>query len=211
MMANLVHQHVTDDRAQFLVVLGPVVQDRPAVQPDHVRQPGDVVVEAFGCDPPETFVARMAAAARAPVWVNLEYLSAEDYVERSHRLRSPQRCGLDKWFFYPGFTPATGGLLREDGLLAEQARFDATAWLAEQGIAPRPGERLVSLFCYPQDRIPALLDALGELYGVDKTTTEVLEHKVPAGLPRWVSGRPVLGLRPDFQLCPRPAGGYDFS
>jgi uncharacterized repeat protein (TIGR03837 family) len=67
-------------------------------------EPGDVVVEAFGCDPPEAFVARMAAADRPPVWINLEYLSAEDYVERSHRLRSPQRCGLDKWFFYPGFT-----------------------------------------------------------------------------------------------------------
>jgi hypothetical protein len=86
------------------------------------------------------------------VWINLEYLSAEDYVERSHRLRSPQRCGLDKWFFYPGFTPATGGLLREDGLLAEQAASTPPAWLAGRASRRGPGERLVSLFCYPQDR-----------------------------------------------------------
>jgi uncharacterized repeat protein (TIGR03837 family) len=152
-------------------------------------EPGDVVVEAFGCDPPEAFVARMAAADRPPVWINLEYLSAEDYVERSHRLRSPQRCGLDKWFFYPGFTRATGGLLREDGLLAEQARFDAPAWLAAQGIAPRPGERLVSLFCYPQDRIPALLTALADAPTLLLTTpgpaTALSEAlPLPAGLRR---------------------------
>jgi len=47
---------------------------------------GDVVIEAFGCDLPAPFVARMAAAPRPPVWINLEYLSAEPYVERSHGL-----------------------------------------------------------------------------------------------------------------------------
>ena len=65
---------------------------------------GDVVVEAFGCDPPEATVAAMAARALTSVWLNLEYLSAEPYVERSHGLPSPQRNGLTKWFFYPGFS-----------------------------------------------------------------------------------------------------------
>ena len=89
--------------------------------------PGEVVIEAFGCDPPPAFVERMASAARPPVWVNLEYLSAEAYVERSHGLPSPQSSGpgvgLTKWFYYPGFTPATGGLLREPDLLDRQRRF----------------------------------------------------------------------------------------
>ena len=75
-------------------------------------RPGEVVVEAFGCAPPDRFVARMAAARPAPVWINLEYLSAEPYVERSHGLVSPQfagpGAGLQKWFFYPGFSAATG-------------------------------------------------------------------------------------------------------
>lgn len=129
-------------------------------------EPGDVVIEAFGCDPPPGFVARMAAMARPPAWINLEYLSAEDYVERSHRLPSPQHGGpgrgLTKWFFYPGFTAATGGLLREAGLEAAQAAFDAPAWLSEQGIAPQAGERLVSLFCYAGAPLRALLDRLSE-------------------------------------------------
>jgi uncharacterized repeat protein (TIGR03837 family) len=58
--------------------------------------PGDVVIEAFGCDPPDGFVSRMAAMARPPAWLNLEYLSAESYVERSHRLPSPQHAGPGK-------------------------------------------------------------------------------------------------------------------
>ena len=133
--------------------------------------PGDVVVEAFGCDPAPVFLAAMAAAgeaARPPVWINLEYLSAEPYVERSHALASPQMSGpargLAKWFFYPGFTVRTGGLLREPALQAQQAVFDRDAWLSAQGFAPRSGERVVSVFCYPGapiDRLVASLAADG--------------------------------------------------
>ena len=122
--------------------------------------PGDVVVEAFGCDPPPAFVKHMVAAARPPVWINLEYLSAEPFVERSHGLPSPQPGGLTKWFFYPGFTPATGGLLREAALLQARADFDRDAWLRDRGLHWRPGERVVSLFCYEQAQLPAWLDQL---------------------------------------------------
>jgi uncharacterized repeat protein (TIGR03837 family) len=129
--------------------------------------PGDVVVEAFGCDPAPAFLAAMAARAqvgRPPAWINLEYLSAESYVERSHGLASPQMSGpargLTKWFFYPGFTPRTGGLLREPALAAEQAVFDRAGWLASQGIALAPDERLVSVFCYPGAPLDRLVAAL---------------------------------------------------
>ena len=129
-------------------------------------QPGDVVVEAFGCELPSGFVARMAARRPQPRWINLEYLSAEDYVERSHGLASPQfsgpGAGLTKRFFYPGFTPRTGGLLREPGLLECVLTFDGAGWLARRGWAPRPDERVVSLFTYPNPALPALLDELAE-------------------------------------------------
>jgi uncharacterized repeat protein (TIGR03837 family) len=117
--------------------------------------PGDVVIETFGCDPPPAFVARMAASQ--PLWINLEYLSAEDYVERSHGLRSPVQP-YEKWFFYPGFTPATGGLLREPRAL--EAAADPP-W-AELEVAPRPGERCVSLFAYADAPFSALFDRLDD-------------------------------------------------
>lgn len=118
--------------------------------------PGNVVIETFGCDLPDAFIARMAHAAQtgqAPVWLNLEYLSAEDDVERSHRLPSPQwrapANGLMKWFFYPGFTPATGGLLRETDTPAPPL-----------DLPRRPGERCISLFAYPHAPLAQWLAAL---------------------------------------------------
>jgi len=139
---------------------------QPWVDDDAQAEPGDVVVEAFGCDPSPAFVARMAQCERPPLWINLEYLSAEAYVGRCHGLRSPQLSGpgrgLEKWFFYPGFEPGTGGLVREPGLMAQRRRFDGRAWLQARGLAPWPGERVVSLFCYPSAPVEALLQALGD-------------------------------------------------
>ena len=119
--------------------------------------PGDVVIEAFGCDPPPGFVQAMAAQRPAPVWINLEHLSAQAYVERSHGLPSPQRNGLTKWFYYPGFTARTGGLLRSAGLAQARSRFDGDAWLAASGHARQPGEWVASLFCYDNPLLPQLL------------------------------------------------------
>ena len=124
--------------------------------------PGAVVIEAFGCQLPAAFVKRMATMQHTPVWINLEYLSAEPFVERSHGLLSPQASGLNKWFFYPGFTPATGGLIREGGLLLRQQTFDSTEWLRSRGVAPLAGEQVVSLFCYGQPALPALLERLSQ-------------------------------------------------
>jgi uncharacterized repeat protein (TIGR03837 family) len=115
----------------------------------------DVVIEAFGCDPPAAYVERMRASG--PVWINLEYLSAEAYVERSHALPSPQRNGLTKWFFYPGFTPRTGGLLREPGLIERRQAFDRDRWLAGAGWPRRGAERVVVLFSYAQPLLDRLL------------------------------------------------------
>jgi len=156
------------DDASALAWMAP---ERPAAVELHAwpagdvdARPGDVVIEAFGCELPPAFVARMAARTPAPAWINLEYLSAEDYVERSHGLASPQfhgpGAGLDKRFFYPGFTARTGGLLREANLLSRVDAFYGPAWLAERDWAPRPGERVVSLFAYANPRLPVLLGAL---------------------------------------------------
>lgn len=144
----------------------PGVEVHPWPEPFAEVEPGDVVVEAFGCDPPPVFVERMRQ--RRPVWLNLEYLSAEGYVERSHGLPSPVQ-GLTKYFFYPGFTPRTGGLLRERDLPQRQAAFDRGAWLRARGIDARDA-RVISLFCYEPQALPALLDQLADA----PTTTHLL-------------------------------------
>lgn len=145
---------------------------QPAAVATALRAPApDVLVEAFGCDPDagliahfarETLEARVKGAPGAPgVWLNLEYLSAEPYVERLHTLPSPvfkgPGEGLTKYFFYPGFTTATGGLLREPDLLQRQADFDRDAWLAAHGLDRHPDELRVSLFCYEPAALADLL------------------------------------------------------
>lgn len=127
----------------------------------------DVIVEAFGCEIAPEFIAYCAYQVGAPgqkhaqpVWINLEYLSAEGYVERCHRLPSPIQsgpaAGWTRWFFYPGFTPATGGLLREEGLIARRNAFDRSAWRAAE--TPDHGDmRWISLFCYEPPALAALL------------------------------------------------------
>ena len=124
----------------------------------------DVVIEAFGCDPPAAYVAEMARSARAPVWINLEYLSAEPHAARSHGLPSPQASGpgrgLAKWFFYPGFSADAGGLLREPRLLAERAAFERDPWLRSIGCERTDDERVVVLFSYAHPGLPAWLRTL---------------------------------------------------
>jgi uncharacterized repeat protein (TIGR03837 family) len=130
--------------------------------------PGDVWVEAFGCEIAPEFIASYASAIRSGgkthTWINLEYLSAQAYVERNHGLTSPVMsgpgAGMRKHFFYPGFTARTGGLLREADLLDRQARFDRDAWLSVHDISVSTNERLVSLFCYEPSALPDLLAQL---------------------------------------------------
>lgn len=128
--------------------------------------PADVVVEAFGCGLPPPYLDAMSAQAVQPKWINLEYLSAESWIERSHGLasRQPQRP-LTRYFYFPGFTSRTGGLLREHGLFARRDAYledraaRAAFWQALHLDPPAPGALTMSLFCYPNRALPAMLDA----------------------------------------------------
>lgn len=132
-------------------------------------QPGDVVIEAFACDPPPHFVDGIG---HRQVWLNLEYLSAEDWVESCHALPSPQPGGIAKYFFFPGFTSSTGGLLREPDLLERRDAFQAgeqtrADFLLQLGV-PHQDARLaaagqtdvIALFCYRDAPVSRLHQAL---------------------------------------------------
>jgi uncharacterized repeat protein (TIGR03837 family) len=125
----------------------------------------DILISAFGCHPPAWLRARLARAPSRPIWVNLEYLSAEPWVEGCHRLISTKPDdGAVEHFFYPGFTPGTGGLLRERGLLERVDEFRRgparQAWLRQNGLPIQAGRRLASLFCYPEAPVAAWLSAI---------------------------------------------------
>ncbi|WP_426193326.1 elongation factor P maturation arginine rhamnosyltransferase EarP [Massilia sp. DWR3-1-1] len=126
----------------------------------------DTVIEFFAVDIPPAYIAAMAACTPRPVWLNLEGMSAEQWVEGCHCLPSTHpRLPLVKHFFFPGFTALTGGLLREAALDAARLRFQAdgaaqAAFLARLGVSAAEQDAFkVSLFCYPHAPVAALFEA----------------------------------------------------
>lgn len=150
---------------------------------DTATTPNPVVIAGFSCDLPEPFIKKMASSD-SPTWLQLEYLSAESWVSEFHNRTSSRADGLTPVFFFPGFEPNTGGLLREAGLIEQRQQWQADPrathdWLRSLGVDLAPTEqnpRLVSLFCYPDASLTALHAALQAW----NAPTKVL---VPAGQP----------------------------
>lgn len=122
-----------------------------------VAEIADIVIEFFGCDIPPAYIQAMARRTPHPVWLNLEGLTAETWVEGCHTLPSPHpRLPLTKYFFFPGFTARTGGLQHEAGLEQRRQAFLAdpdarNAFLRQFGVTAAETEAFkASLFCYPQ-------------------------------------------------------------
>jgi len=149
-------------------------------------QPAELVIEAFACKLPPSYIKAMAAQDHKPFWVNLEYLSAEDWVESHHKLPSPHpTLPLTKYFFFPGFTKQTGGLLLERDLLERRDEFQSDtaqqqAFWRSIGMEIPAAETLkVSLFAYENAALAGLFDA-------------------------WASGnQPVLCLVPEGRILPQ--------
>jgi len=170
-------------------------------------QPAELVIEAFACKLPQSYIEAMAEVTeqpdlqakmdarrrglderdstsqyseggeavannadasligRKPVWINLEYLSAEDWVESHHKLPSPHpKLPLTKYFFFPGFTCKTGGLLLEHDLLARRDDFQNKAalqdafWESVDMEPPAADTLKISLFAYENAALHGLFD-----------------------------------------------------
>lgn len=149
-------------------------------------QPTDLVIGAFGCKLPQSYIGAMAVQEQKPVWINLEYLSAEDWVHGCHRLPSPHpSLPLTRYFFFPGFTKQTGGLLLERDLLARRDTFlnnsvqQQEYWRSLGLSMPEAGTLKVSLFGYENGSLAGLFDA-------------------------WAAGaQPVLCLVPEGRILPQ--------
>ena len=106
-----------------------------------------VVIEAFACGLPPAYLAAMTQ--QRSKWINLEYLTAEPWVGDFHAKPSPQANGLTRYFYFPGFTEKTGGLIRECNIIELNQKY-----------ITNHNTLKVSLFCYPNAPIHDLLTAL---------------------------------------------------
>jgi uncharacterized repeat protein (TIGR03837 family) len=144
---------------------------------------GDVLLDTFDCEfainlianneinttaTAENYTFLESLSTKRPVWLNLEYLTAESFAERAHTLpyvhHSGAAQGWTQRYFYPGFNDKTGGLLRETDLFELQKAFDRAAWLNRLLVPNQLNfsetTTYVSLFCYEPVALVALLDQL---------------------------------------------------
>jgi uncharacterized repeat protein (TIGR03837 family) len=134
----------------------------------YLHDVADLVIEAFGCELPAAYIESMAGRTKKPVWLNLEYLSAEPWVEECHAMQSLYpSLPLTKYFFFPGFSERTGGLLRERDLIArrrafQQSRAATDDFFDKLGVRPDKGALKISLFCYPAAPVSSLFNTLQE-------------------------------------------------
>lgn len=151
---------LVDDLAAF-AVLEPSIDPALLVQPlgsitlmawqreaTLALSPAALVIEGFACTLPATYRAQITAQT---VWVNLDYLSAEAWIDDCHGLSSPQAQGASTTFWFPGFSARSGGLLREAELIQRLPSHDDFC----HDSPPR-----ISLFCYETESVQALLAAL---------------------------------------------------
>ena len=149
----------------------------------------DVVIAAFACQLPSAYMEAMAEREKPPLWMNLDYLSAEDWVVGCHGLPSVKYKNVQKFFFFPGFRKGTGGLLRESGLLERRRQFQQSPqaqreFLQGLGIDRAPNALLISLFAYENTGLESWLDTMA----ADSTPTHLLvpEGRILGDVERWL-------------------------
>ncbi len=158
----------------------------------------DIVIEFFACDIPDGYIGAMAQCEPRPVWLNLEGLTAEEWVEGCHRLPSTHpRLKLVKHFFFPGFTGKTGGLMVEAGLDQARRHFQADtaarqAFMATLGVPENDTQHLLaSLFCYPEAPVASLFAAWEQ--GADPITCLVPEGVAKEAIATFLQADPAAG------------------
>ena len=107
----------------------------------------DIVIETFACELPDN--VQTIIRRHQPLWLNWEYLSAEDSNERLHLMPSPQAGGIQKYFWFMGFSEKSGGLIRERDY-RDAVRFDTGA-LRRRLMLPEKNAPEWLLFGYRSD------------------------------------------------------------
>lgn len=159
---------------------------------------GDVVIEALACHLPEKVERLIAESRKPPVWIDLEYLSAEPWIDTHHAVVSmhPQ-YGVNKTLFFIGFSEKSGGLTREKGLIEQRLAFQADMkaqdqWRTNAGLPARDPTFIdISMFCYAVSPVEKLL---ADLQG----TGRPIRLMIPAGvatepLTRFMGQKPEAG------------------
>ncbi|MEI6859522.1 MAG: elongation factor P maturation arginine rhamnosyltransferase EarP [Shewanella sp.] len=157
-------------------------------------QGGEALIEAFACTLPPWVLGPLTSLDQAPKWLNLEYLSAEPWIDGCHGLPSLQSNEISKHFYFPGFTPSSGGLICEHNLFDERDKWQGdpenkARLLQELNIEGVNSEdTLISIFSYENSALLNLCQSWRQAKNTIHALIPIghslnsLKHLVPAGL-----------------------------
>lgn len=128
----------------------------------------DITIEIFGSGLPNKYRDRLQFRDSGPLWIDIDYLSAESWIDDYHLRPSPDpRSGKQRYMYFPGFSEGSGGVICENHIFNRLncgfEKIDRQSWVRKQGIDVHENELLVLLFCYPASPIEALLTGLKTL------------------------------------------------
>jgi len=131
----------------------------------------NVIIEAFACDLPEQITTHIG---KQNLWLNLEYLSCESWVENWHGLPSMQQ-NKRKYVYFPSLVPNAGGVLHEAYLPINLNDLARAKFLAKFNIYPAQNAQIISVFCYENAELFTWFDYLS----LQKKQTVILLAQSP--------------------------------
>ena len=88
-----------------------------------IENSADLIIESFGCEIPKEYMDK--ALKKSKLIINLEYFSAEKWVDDFHLQESFLGGNLKKYFFIPGLSKKSGGILLDNEFLERKKKVEA--------------------------------------------------------------------------------------
>lgn len=88
-----------------------------------IENSADLIIESFGCEIPKEYMDK--ALKNVKLIINLEYFSAEKWVDDFHLQESFLGGNLKKYFFIPGLSKKSGGILLDNEFLERKKKVEA--------------------------------------------------------------------------------------
>ena len=126
-----------------------------------IENSADLIIESFGCEIPKEYMDK--ALKKSKLIINLEYFSAEKWVDDFHLQESFLGGNLKKYFFIPGLSEKSGGILLDNEFLERKKKVEANKeyYLEKFGIKEKY-DLIGSVFSYEKN-FDSLIEELKKL------------------------------------------------
>ena len=126
-----------------------------------IENSADLIIESFGCEIPKEYMDK--ALKNSKLIINLEYFSAEKWVDDFHLQESFLGGNLKKNFFIPGLSEKSGGILLDNEFLERKKKVEANKeyYLEKFGIKEKY-DLIGSVFSYEKN-FDSLIEELKKL------------------------------------------------